>query len=362
MPTRRSILESCVALLLATAPATARRSVADEPPAEPFSVNPRQIARQVETNSKAVFGRIDHDALEQYRQSLDDVVVDSRRATALNETVGEVLNLDRRRSGVRALGGAVPSITDVSTPRVDIERDGATTHGVIGYDTTPEGATSPPTAVERTLTVLDSADSVVASVPESDTAEAVALGVTLDDSVPHVRGAVVGATGNSERAVSRLLGRHGLSPDEFARLESCHKGNVTTVTATREPGRRAQAIGLILATLLFALIGTYVLGVGESEATTGIPNVEFSFEYERYAEGWKSTITHAGGDSIDGSLVVRWEDGDRSFEATWTANGGTIEAGDTYVQYGLGSGVTLRVVWERGEAAATIGSSTTPRD
>ncbi|MFA9516195.1 type IV pilin [Halopenitus sp. H-Gu1] len=133
----------------------------------------------------------------------------------------------------------------------------------------------------------------------------------------------------------------------------------------------SPVIGVILmvaiTVILAAVIGTFVLGLGNDLQNTQ-PTASFNFQYEDNGEGTNDnvTITHAGGDTIDGSSdVVRLTEsagvGFTSGE-TWTDS--SISAGSSHIATldGDWSGQTVRVNWEsaNGESSATLATSTAP--
>ncbi|TSD08582.1 type IV pilin, partial [Haloglomus irregulare] len=58
--------------------------------------------------------------------------------------------------------------------------------------------------------------------------------------------------------------------------------------------------------ILAAVIGTFVLGLGDQVSDTS-PQASFTFDYEEDAssdDGDELTITHDGGDTIEASIVT----------------------------------------------------------
>jgi flagellin-like protein len=136
----------------------------------------------------------------------------------------------------------------------------------------------------------------------------------------------------------------------------------------------SPVIGVILmvaiTVILAAVIGTFVLGLGQNVQST--PQASFSFDFDTDAGTVNVNVTHNGGDRLevgDNTNTVRLVTTDNS--TTWVESGGTetISAGDTYdnFQY-AGSGVssssgqTVRVVWTgtNNESSATLGSQEAP--
>ena len=108
----------------------------------------------------------------------------------------------------------------------------------------------------------------------------------------------------------------------------------------------SPVIGVILmvaiTVILAAVIATFVLGLGESVSETA-PQANFATDYDESAG--TLTVTHTGGDKIEGSnLFLSGGDNDRQ---EWAAdlNGSTeVTAGDS-VDYNVGSDDTVRVLW-----------------
>ena len=122
----------------------------------------------------------------------------------------------------------------------------------------------------------------------------------------------------------------------------------------------SPVIGVILmvaiTVILAAVIGTFVLGLGESVQST--PQAKFAFDYQND----NVTITHEGGDAIaaeelnvtassqfqfdDGTTLVGAENSSKSFEAMGI--NGEVSAGNS-VKIGKSTGDfntdTVRVVW-----------------
>jgi FlaG/FlaF family flagellin (archaellin) len=98
--------------------------------------------------------------------------------------------------------------------------------------------------------------------------------------------------------------------------------------------------------ILAAVVGSFVLGVGDPEAgAPETPQVAMSFDYDDSAV----TVIHDGGDTLDASKVVL-EVGGRS--TGWETTDGEISAGDS-TTVTIDSGQRLTVVW-RGEEEATL--------
>jgi flagellin-like protein len=128
----------------------------------------------------------------------------------------------------------------------------------------------------------------------------------------------------------------------------------------------SPVIGVILmvaiTVILAAVIGTFVLGLGQNVQST--PQASFSFDFNESAQN--VNVTHTGGDTL--------ESGENAgqVQLVSTANGSvewlpgqntTIDAGTTYDNYGYGSdGATVRVAWssQNNESSATLGAQQAP--
>jgi flagellin-like protein len=124
----------------------------------------------------------------------------------------------------------------------------------------------------------------------------------------------------------------------------------------------SPVIGVILmvaiTVILAAVIGTFVLGLGENVQSTA-PSASFAFDYDSDAGGDSLTITHESGDAIDPDRVdVVFG----SSEEDWgSVSGSAITAGDT-TTVDPASGDTVRVIWtsQSGDNSATLGEFTVP--
>lgn len=132
----------------------------------------------------------------------------------------------------------------------------------------------------------------------------------------------------------------------------------------------SPVIGVILmvaiTVILAAVIGTFVLGLGD-QVQNSAPNANFEFEYSGGGP-YDATITHTGGDTIDGSQIeVQYSDTNESSQTdAWVAdlNGdSTISTGTSATVSGIGAGETVRVIWTDpgGGSSQTIGESTAPQ-
>jgi len=103
----------------------------------------------------------------------------------------------------------------------------------------------------------------------------------------------------------------------------------------------SPVIGVILmvaiTVILAAVIGAFVLGLGD-QVSNNAPQASFSFDFDSTTND--VTITHTGGDNIDGSTlnVTNGSGGSTDFGS------GTVTTGDTAV-LAYSSGNTIRVIW-----------------
>jgi len=133
----------------------------------------------------------------------------------------------------------------------------------------------------------------------------------------------------------------------------------------------SPVIGVILmvaiTVILAAVIGTFVLGLGDQVQTTS-PSASFSFDFS--SNGNTLTITHDGGDGIAANeLVLRGDLDSNDNGEAWADRasgiGDTVRAGDSatvaddgdydWDDYSEGDGV--RVVWEDSDSdsSSTLG-------
>jgi len=110
--------------------------------------------------------------------------------------------------------------------------------------------------------------------------------------------------------------------------------------------------------ILAAVIGTFVLGIGD-QVQDNPPNAQFTFEYDQDAtasnaacDPWSSsgdgvlTVTHESGPSIDAARLSM--SGDKTNDPSWSDcdadNADPVRAGDDATLSAPTDG-TLRVVW-----------------
>jgi flagellin-like protein len=128
----------------------------------------------------------------------------------------------------------------------------------------------------------------------------------------------------------------------------------------------SPVIGVILmvaiTVILAAVIGTFVLGLGQNVQST--PQASFTFDFNDSVT--EVDVTHNGGDRLEvGDNTGSVEITNGSNSEIWIGGGSgnnTISAGDTYPNYGYSPGDTVRVVWQdaNNESSATLGSQEAP--
>jgi flagellin-like protein len=137
----------------------------------------------------------------------------------------------------------------------------------------------------------------------------------------------------------------------------------------------SPVIGVILmvaiTVILAAVIGTFVLGLGDQVQTTS-PQASFSFDFVNDRDDMSNdgilTITHDGGDSIPeeelsvtGTIANSTSSAISGYSGTNVADGDDMSAGD-YVKLDVADDTTVRVVWSApsGDTSSTLGEWTGP--
>jgi flagellin-like protein len=133
----------------------------------------------------------------------------------------------------------------------------------------------------------------------------------------------------------------------------------------------SPVIGVILmvaiTVILAAVIGTFVLGLGDQVQETA-PSVQFSFDYD--SSNADLTVTHDGGDGVEAQYLsatgdINDDDGSapditssgETFEQAYNAES-TVTAGDS-ITVGVDDSVsnpTVRIVWNspNGDQSSTV--------
>jgi len=138
----------------------------------------------------------------------------------------------------------------------------------------------------------------------------------------------------------------------------------------------SPVIGVILmvaiTVILAAVIGTFVLGLGDQVQSTA-PQASFEFNFNSVTGSGDAgddtvTVTHTGGDKIDGTTdTVTISDSSASADTSWSSSL-TAGASTTHTLAATGStednwnGETVRVTWQDADSdnSATIGQTTAP--
>jgi flagellin-like protein len=124
----------------------------------------------------------------------------------------------------------------------------------------------------------------------------------------------------------------------------------------------SPVIGVILmvaiTVILAAVIGTFVLGLSDEVSNT-TPQVSFNFDLD----GGELTITHTGGDTVNGAnldIIVSNPSGTDTSETINNFGGTDISAGDQTTVTGLEGDETVRVVFEGDGETSTLGKYDAP--
>ncbi|MFB6301345.1 MAG: type IV pilin [Haloferacaceae archaeon] len=130
----------------------------------------------------------------------------------------------------------------------------------------------------------------------------------------------------------------------------------------------SPVIGVILmvaiTVILAAVIGTFVLGLGQNVQST--PQASFAFDFD--ASDTTVNVTHTGGDTLEkgentGQVQLVSTAGTSKEWLPGADDNSTIDAGTTFNGYNYSSGgATVRIVWSstNNESSATLGSQEAP--
>ena len=128
----------------------------------------------------------------------------------------------------------------------------------------------------------------------------------------------------------------------------------------------SPVIGVILmvaiTVILAAVIGTFVLGLGQNVQST--PSASFDFDFD--SEDTNVNVTHNGGDSLtlnENTGAVLMSGGSDTEDWVSPGNNTEITAGDQFPNYGYDDdGDTIRVVWQgtSNESSATLAQQDAP--
>ncbi|QZX99792.1 type IV pilin [Halobaculum rubrum] len=124
----------------------------------------------------------------------------------------------------------------------------------------------------------------------------------------------------------------------------------------------SPVIGVILmvaiTVILAAVIGSFVLGLGNSVQQTA-PNANFQFEFgENASDTAVVNATHTGGDTIPANERVSLN---TSVDSA-PYSGGEMSAGDSITNVTYSSGETVRVLWvsQNGDTSQALAEETAP--
>jgi len=133
----------------------------------------------------------------------------------------------------------------------------------------------------------------------------------------------------------------------------------------------SPVIGVILmvaiTVILAAVIGTFVLGLGQNVQSTPSASFDFDFDSSNTTNGNGAvTVTHNGGDTLtqdnSNAVSVNTTRSGNASSYAWLAADSRISAGDSANTLGYSNGGTIRVIWTgpNGESSATLGQQEAP--
>ncbi|MGB9952273.1 MULTISPECIES: type IV pilin [unclassified Haloarcula] len=122
-------------------------------------------------------------------------------------------------------------------------------------------------------------------------------------------------------------------------------------------GFGALVVAVVLIVIIAAILGSFVLGVGDSVEEPRAPQTSFSIEYDHAMTGPIVVVRHEGGDAIAAERLTLEAD-DRPTK-TWQDEDGTVTAGD---EFGMNApnGATVRLVWHGEEGTAVLARGQVP--
>ena len=203
------------------------------------------------------------------------------------------------------------------------------------------------------LSAVEDATMVSGSLTASGDTRTFRMDVSMTDSnsasrlVEQANAALTGAEGQIDQypEVQEVIENPGTQLDA---IEVSQSGSTVRVTYAGSPELVGEGGMLILA----AVVGSFVLGLGESTAV--YPQASFNWDYD----GESVTITHQSGDTIDGSnLYVRGTTGTGSIDKTWAEYGvDEVIAGTSVTVQNVTDSFDLDLVWvsDDGDASATL--------
>jgi len=127
----------------------------------------------------------------------------------------------------------------------------------------------------------------------------------------------------------------------------------------------SPVIGVILmvaiTVILAAVIGTFVLGLGQNVQST--PSASFDFDFD--TDTTSVLVTHNGGDTLEtgeNTNTVQVTDGTNTVDWIGGSSSNTTISAGTSINTTYTSGETVRVVWfsTGNESSATLGQQDAP--
>lgn len=299
--------------------------------------------------SDRVAGHLDLDAVAALGET-DLESLDRRTAADLDRRLAPVFGRGPTRvAGLRTLAGDFDPEAVAARVGPGVTTEGSRILADVGLATASVPA--------RDVFDADAVTAVSVADDELGGVESFALGVDVDGSF-RARVSGEGVSVAESRATLREL---GLSASVVQDLSPVDRGEDVTFHGSfeRTDGEQPFIVAVLLV-LLAAVVGTFVLGVGDSVEQRA-PQVSFRFEFD--AEG-HALVLHQGGDHVDASRLrlVYTSDGRRRIDR-WRDADGAVEAGDTYRTRGpLDAGTQLRVIWSSpdGSTSAVLGTVTAP--
>ncbi|WP_277555174.1 type IV pilin N-terminal domain-containing protein [Halobaculum limi] len=128
----------------------------------------------------------------------------------------------------------------------------------------------------------------------------------------------------------------------------------------------SPVIGVILmvaiTVILAAVIGSFVLGLGNSVQETA-PNANFQFDYTENGNGtYNVSATHTGGDTIPAadSLNISAAGGNGTVVQAFPTDG--VSAGDSAIIDAVANDTEVRVIWtaQNGQSSQALATDSTP--
>jgi FlaG/FlaF family flagellin (archaellin) len=196
--------------------------------------------------------------------------------------------------------------------------------------------------------------------PSVDGVAALAVATDFTARGPVVRARVTGIDGAPTRAAALdALSSAGLPVAALDPLAVREGDDLALYAGVTDRDGEQSAVLALLLVVLAAVVGTFVLGLGDSARGGGAsrarpPQIAFSFDYR---SGGALTITHDGGDSVAADQLRIRGDG---VNQAWGASG-TVTAGDS-VTVDVSSDATINVIWfsEDRDTSATLARWTGP--